>query len=139
MARLSFIAIQTQSLAGLFFFQHILCSSGRIQVAEKSRKNGKMHLEQEKKKRFVSHCHDAQPCQISFCNSQKQRCKSAKTKGYGSRWNQLVPPSNLAARTLSLVEHTLSKFCRDPWPVRRGLVAAVKCYFICAKNTFFLV
>ena len=39
------------------------------------------------------------------------------------------PPtaSNLAARTLSLAERTLSKLCRDPCPVRRGLVAAVKC------------
>ena len=37
-------------------------------------------------------------------------------------------PSNLAAGTLSLVEHTLSKFGDDPCPVRRGLAAAVKCY-----------
>ena len=36
-------------------------------------------------------------------------------------------PSNLAAKTLSFVEHTLSKF-GDPCPVRRGLAAAVKCY-----------
>ena len=44
-------------------------------------------------------------------------------------------PSNLAARTLSLVEHTLSKFGRDPCPVRRRLVAAVKCYL--RKKRFF--
>ena len=37
-------------------------------------------------------------------------------------------PSNLAARTLSLVEHTLSKFGGDPCPLRRGLAAVVKCY-----------
>ena len=37
-------------------------------------------------------------------------------------------PSNLAARTLSLVGHTLSKFGGDPCPVRRALAAAVKCY-----------
>ena len=37
-------------------------------------------------------------------------------------------PSSLAARTLSVVEHTLSTFGGDPCPVRRGLVAAVKCY-----------
>ena len=37
-------------------------------------------------------------------------------------------PSNLAARTLSLVEHALSKFGGDPCPARRGLAAAVKCY-----------
>ena len=39
--------------------------------------------------------------------------------------------SNLAARTLrlSLVEHTLSESC-DPCPMRRGLVGAVKCYYV---------
>ena len=37
-------------------------------------------------------------------------------------------PSNLTARTLSLVEHTISMFCCDPCPVGQGLVAAVKCY-----------
>ena len=37
-------------------------------------------------------------------------------------------PSNLATRTLSLVEHTHSKFGGDPCSVRRGLAAAVKCY-----------
>ena len=37
-------------------------------------------------------------------------------------------PSNLVARTLSLVERTLSKFGGDPCPVRPGLAAAVKCY-----------
>ena len=40
----------------------------------------------------------------------------------------LERPSNLAARTLSLAEHTLSKLSGDPCPVRRGIVAAVKCY-----------
>ena len=35
-------------------------------------------------------------------------------------------PSNLVARTLYLVEHTPSKFGHDP-PLRRGLVAAIKC------------
>ena len=35
--------------------------------------------------------------------------------------------SNLAAWTLRSVEHTPSNFGRDPWPVRQGLVAAVKC------------
>ena len=42
--------------------------------------------------------------------------------------DHLVRLPNLAARTLSVVEHTLSKFCCDPCPVRRGLVAAVKLY-----------
>ena len=49
-------------------------------------------------------------------------------------------PSNLGARTLSLVEHKISKFCRDPCPVRRGLVAAVKCHvrkesFLCSQRS----
>ena len=53
----------------------------------------------------------------------------------------LVRPSNLAARTVSLVEHTLSKFGGDPCPVRRGLVAAMNCYvrkarcFLCRQRT----
>ena len=53
----------------------------------------------------------------------------------------LVRPSNLAAKTLSLVEHTLSKLGGDPCPVRRGLAAAVKCYvrkarfFLCRQRT----
>ena len=42
--------------------------------------------------------------------------------------DDLVRPSNLAARTLRLVEDTLSKFGRDPCSVRRGVVAATKCY-----------
>ena len=46
-------------------------------------------------------------------------------------------PSNLAARTLNLWSiHTLSTFGGDPCPVRRGLVAAVKCYV--RKARFFL-
>ena len=43
-------------------------------------------------------------------------------------------PSNLEAGTLTLVERTLSNFGGDPCPVRRGLVAVVKC----CKSTFFL-
>ena len=38
-----------------------------------------------------------------------------------------VRPSRLAARALRSVEHTPSKFGHDLHPVRRGLVAAVKC------------
>ena len=48
-----------------------------------------------------------------------------------------VRPSNLAATTPSLVEDTLFRFCRDPCPVRRGLVAAVKC--LCAKKSVFFL
>ena len=45
-------------------------------------------------------------------------------------------PSNLAARTLSLVEHALSKFSGDPCPVRR--VLSNSSYLsLCAKSTFF--
>ena len=45
-------------------------------------------------------------------------------------------PSNLGARTVSLVEHTHSNFGADPCLVRRGLAAAVKCYV--RKARFFL-
>ena len=45
-------------------------------------------------------------------------------------------PSNFAARTLSLVEHTFSKFSGDPCPVRR--VLSNSSYLsLCAKSTFF--
>ena len=50
-------------------------------------------------------------------------------------------PSYLAARTLILVERTLSKFGVDPCPLRRGLAPAVKCYvrktrvFLCRQRT----
>ena len=44
-------------------------------------------------------------------------------------------PSNLAARTLSLVEHTLSKFGGDPCPVRRGIAGSGE--VLCEKITFF--
>ena len=40
----------------------------------------------------------------------------------------------LAARTLRSVENTPSKFGHDPCPVRRGLVAAVKC---CVRKSRF--
>ena len=76
--------------------KYIMRSSGRIEVAETSRKKRKVHLQEGKKKKqkrpaVVSHCRDAQSCQISIYDSQKPRCKSAKTKGYyGFRWNQLV-------------------------------------------------
>ena len=36
-------------------------------------------------------------------------------------------PSNLAAKTLRVVEHAPSKFGHDPCSVRRGLVAAATC------------
>ena len=45
-------------------------------------------------------------------------------------------PPYLAARTLSLVEHTLSTFGGDPCPVRRRLVAVVMCY-VRKKRSFF--
>ena len=50
-------------------------------------------------------------------------------------------PSHLVARTLTLGEHTISKLCRDACAVKRGLVAAVKCYvrkarfFLCRQRT----
>ena len=49
----------------------------------------------------------------------------------GERHRPLMP-STLAARTPSLVEHTLSKIGGDPYPVRRGIAAVVECY---VRNT----
>ena len=42
----------------------------------------------------------------------------------------LLRPSKLGSEDsqLVVVEHTLSKFCRDPCSVGRVLAAAVKCY-----------
>ena len=37
-----------------------------------------------------SYGHDAQPCRISFSNSQKPKRKSPKTESSGCGWNQLV-------------------------------------------------
>ena len=37
-------------------------------------------------------------------------------------------PSNLAGRTINIVEHTISKFGGDRCPVNRGFAPAVKCY-----------
>ena len=45
-------------------------------------------------------------------------------------------PSNLAARTVSLVEHTLSNLCRDPCPV--GSRTRGSGEVLCAKARFFL-
>ena len=59
----------------------------------------------------------------------------APTSQARSRDTDHLRPSNLAARTLYLVEHTLSKFGGDPCPVRRGLAAAVKCHV--RKTPFF--
>ena len=53
-----------------------------------------------------------------------------------SRDTDHLRPSNLAARTLSLVGHTLSKFGGDACSVRQGFAAAVKCYV--RKPRFFL-
>ena len=44
------------------------------------------------------------------------------------RYTDYLRPSNLAAKTLSLVEHTLFKVCGYLCPVRQRLAAAVKCY-----------
>ena len=59
----------------------------------------------------------------------------APTFHAGPRDTDRLRPSNLAARTLSLVEHTLYKFGGDPCLVRQVLVAAVKCYVL--KTRFF--
>ena len=52
-----------------------------------------------------------------------------RLKRDASRHKTIYSRSNLAARALSLVEHTLFKFGGESCPVRRGLVAAVKARF----------
>ena len=59
----------------------------------------------------------------------------AATSQARARDTDHLRPSNLSARTLHLVEYTPSKFGHDPCPMRRGLVAAVKCY---VRKTRFL-
>ena len=75
---------------------------------------------------------------MTFSVSQKNDTElgQAPTSQARPRDTDHLRPSNLAARTLSLVEHTLSKFGGDPCPARRGITAAVKCYV--RKARFFL-
>ena len=61
----------------------------------------------------------------------------APTSQARSRDVDYLRPSHLAAGTLSLVKHALSKFGGEPCSVRRRLVAAVN-EVLCARNTFFL-
>ena len=71
--------------------------------------------------------------------SEKNDAKLGQTAASQARpqdTDHLARPSNLAARTLSLVEPARSKFCRDPCPVRRRFVAAAKCSV--RKSRFFL-
>ena len=77
-------------------------------------------------------------------NSVSQRVDTelgqAPTSHARPRETDHLRTSNLAARTLSLVEHTLSKFGGDPCPLRRGIAAAVKCYVRKARfSRFFLL
>ena len=58
----------------------------------------------------------------------------APTSQARSRDTDDLRPSNLTARALRSVEHTRSKFGHGPCPVRRGLVAAVRC---CGRKTRF--
>ena len=67
----------------------------------------------------------------SFCDTERSfpiRKKNIEKSQAIPRCTDHLRPSNLAARTLSFVEHTLSKFGGDPCRLRRGLAAAVKCY-----------
>ena len=50
----------------------------------------------------------------------------APTSQASPRDTDHLRPSNSAAKILSVVENSLSKFDGDPCPMRRGLVAAVK-------------
>ena len=59
----------------------------------------------------------------------------ARTSQARPRDTDHLRPSNLAERTLSLVEHTRSKFGGEPCPVRRGIMAGVKCCVL--KTRFF--
>ena len=52
----------------------------------------------------------------------------APTSQARPRYTEHLRPSNLAAKTLSLVEYTLSKFGDEPCAVGRGLTATLKCY-----------
>ena len=89
---------------------------------------------------------------INFCDTEQEVISDRKYISI-RKWGRLPRPKrDLETRTTygpqtwqrglsASVEHTLSKFCRDPWPVRRGLVAAVKCYvrkthfFLCSQRT----
>ena len=65
---------------------------------------------------------------LLFCSKKVYtEVGQAPTFQAGPRDTDHLRPSNLAARSLSLVEHTLSKFGDDPCPMRQGSVAAVKC------------
>ena len=72
------------------------------------------------------------PCSVSQKNDTE--LGQEPTSQARRRDTDHLRPSNLAARTLSLAQHTLSKFSGDPCPVRRGIVAAVKC---CARKARF--
>ena len=49
-----------------------------------------------------------------------------------------IRPSNLAARTVSLVEYTLSMICRDAWPVKARTRGSGEVLCACAKTHFFV-
>ena len=72
-----------------------------------------------------------------WCIKNHPEMVQAPTSQARPRDKDHLRPSNLAARTLSLVEHTLSKFGGDPCPVKRGIAAVVKCYV--RKAHFFRV
>ena len=75
--------------------------------------------------------------------SEKKSCRNGSGPHVPGETTRHIPSMalKLAARTLSLVEHTISKFGGDPCPVRRRLVAAAKCYvrkarfFLCRQRT----
>ena len=72
----------------------------------------------------VSHCHDAQPWQISFSSSQKPRCRSTKTKGCGVRWNQLIPMTKKhTAKRTACTTQTAQQFVAS----RRTRAELVEC------------
>ena len=84
---LCFITIQTEwSRVLLWSFEKKMCSWERVEVAEKIRKMVKYtYLEKGGKEKtiivVVSHCHGAQPCQISFSN-QGAKVQSRKIMAF---------------------------------------------------------
>ena len=65
---------------------------------------------------------------VLYCEINYTELGQPPTSQVRSRDTNHLRRSNSAAKTLSLVEHTLSKFGGDPCPVRQVLAAAVNCY-----------
>ena len=108
---------------------HFLRSGQQLWYRKKQNKTGFPHCGVETHTRLgLLFCSTAAE-KTCFSHIALHRCLESSPQAR-HRDKDHFRPSNLAARTLSVVEHTLSKFGDDPCPVRQGLVA-------CAKSTFF--